>query len=149
MSHTTTIGQIVFADQNALRSAAQELKQRGIDCDLIENAIPRAYYTEQRGMGQAPLVLKLHQSPYDVGFYPNQDGELEARCDLYQGHIERQLGVAPEEGLTRNQQAIGKLRAAYSLHACTNTVVQGGGTVMPRLNDNGSVDMVARVRVAA
>lgn len=141
MSHTTTIGQIFFADERALRAAAAELKDRGVRCDLIEAAIPRAYYSNQ--MGQAPLVLKLHDSRYDVGFYPSEQG-LEAQCDLWGGDIAGQIGTPVEEGVNPAQAAIGQLRHAYARKVVENHYTQQGGMIQPQQNEDGSVDLTVR-----
>ena len=143
MSHTTTIGQILFADEAALRAAAEELKDRGVNCDLIEAAIPRAYYANQ--MSQADLVLKLHDSRYDVGFYPNQDGKLEARCDLWGGDVASQLGAPMEKGISENEAAIGKLRNAYVGKAAETAFAQQGGMVTRQQNDDGSYELTVTV----
>ena len=141
MSHTTTIGQILFADESALRAAAEELKDRGVRCDLIEAAIPRAYFANQ--MEQAPLVLKLHDSRYDVGFYPSVDDQskLEAKCDLWGGDIAGQLGTPVEDGINEAQAAIGKLNNAYVHHAATNRFAQQGGMVTRQDNPDGSYEL--------
>ncbi len=142
MSHTTTIGQILFADQAALRAAIVELKDRGVDCELLEQVAPRAYYQNQ--MGVAPLTLKLNNSRYDVGFYPNKDGALEAQCDLWGQDIERELGAPVEEGVTREQAAIGKLRNAYANQVIQNHYASQGGMIDRQENADGSVNLTVR-----
>ena len=145
MSHTTTIGQILFADRAALQSAAEELKSRGVRCDLIEAAIPRAYYANQ--MEQAELVLKLHDSRYDVGFYPSQedDSKLEARCDLWGGDVAGQIGAPVEEGINESQAAIGQLQNAYVHHAAVNRFAPQGAMVSRQDNDDGSYELTVTV----
>ena len=142
MSHTTTIGQIFFANERALRDAAEELRERGVDCTLIEAATPRAYFANQ--MQQAPLVLRLNNSPYDVGFYQTEQG-LEAQCDLYGGHIHRELGEQAEKGVTQEQAAISKLRSAYANQVITQQFAQQGHMVTRQDNDDGSFDLVVEV----
>lgn len=147
MSHTTTIGQIIFADVSALRQAAQELRERGIRCELLENAIPRAYYSNQSGMGEAPLVLKLDDSKYDVGFYPSaaNPNELEARTDLYSGQVAGVLGVDAPREVSKEVASIGKLRAAYTKAAITNAAVTQGATVTSSgIQADGSQQVVVR-----
>lgn len=141
MSHTTTIKDIVFADLTALQAAADDLRDRGIDCNLIENAIPRAYYDNQ--LGEAPYVLRLNESRYDVGFYQEDGTEgLVPKCDLYANEISRQLGAKQEEGVSREAAAIGKLRNAYAVAATTNQAIQSGATVNRVDNEDGSVQLV-------
>ena len=144
MSHTTTIGQILFADEDALRSAVDELQARGVDCSLVEHIRPRAYYSNQ--LDEAPLVLKLNKSRYDVGFYPVEgEDHMVAKTDLWGGDVAGQLGVEEEEGVSPTQAAIGKLTQAYATHATMNQIVRQGGTVT-RIDDaDGTVRLVAQV----
>lgn len=144
MSHTTTIGQILFADEQALRSAAAELKERGIDCDLIENAIPRAYYQNQ--MGEAPLVLRLNSTDYDVGLYRNKEDTAYApSTDLWAGKVASQLGVPAEEGVGPQEASIGKLRNAYVTHAIINQA-NAEGRMVDRYDE---ADGTVRLTIAA
>lgn len=141
MSHTTTIGQILFADADALRAAAEELKARGIDCDLIESATPRAYFNDQ--MGEAPLVLKLNKSRFDVGFYEEEDKDgLVAKCDLWGNDIAGQIGTPQEEGVTPTEAALGQLRNTYATHAVMNRAMQQGHSVQRIDEEDGSVQLV-------
>lgn len=144
MSHNTTIGQIFFANEQALRDAAVELRERGVDCELIEAAMPRAYSHGQ--LPEAPMVLKLNRSRYDVGFYPSDQG-LEAKCDLWGGDIARELGEAAEGDVTQDQAAISKLRRAYANQVVTQTFSQQGHMVSRSDNPDGSFDL--EVTVAA
>lgn len=144
MSHNTTIGSIFFANEYALRAAAEELKERGVDCSMIEEAMPRAYSAGQSE--KAPLVLRLNQSRYDVGFYPTEQG-LEARCELWGDDIANQIGEAPEGDVTPEQAAISKLRRAYANQVITTTFTQQGHTVGHTGNDDGSFDL--EVTIAA
>lgn len=147
MSHTSTIKDVVFADIDALKAAIHELRSNGISCEMLENALPRAYYQNQDGMNTvAPYVLKLTDSPYDVGFYPTEGG-LEARCDLYGGHIQKVLGVAVKAGPneSRERAAMGKLYNLYAVHATTRAAIRKGFKVNRINNTDGSVQL----RIAA
>lgn len=143
MSHTTTVDAVEIKDIGALQAAVAELKANGIQCDMLENQIPRAYYATQAGMNKAaPHVLKLHNSRYDVGFYPKgETGTYEARCDLWGGDIAKNLGVQAEEGVSSEQAALGKLLNMYSVHAVTRKATQQGYRVNRVAKDNGAVQL--------
>lgn len=143
MSHNTTIGQIIFADVGALRAAADELQQRGINCDLIENAIPRAY--SQNQLPRADLVLRLNAGRFDVGFYKEgEDDHYTAKADLWGGHVADQIGTPREEGISQAEADLGQLRHAYAAHATMNQVVRQGGTVQRIDNEDGSTQLVVQ-----
>lgn len=143
MSHTTSIDNIVFSDIAALRAAVAELKTRGVRCDLLENSTPRAYYAAQQGMGKADFVLKLHDAPYDVGFYKTTDkvGYV-ARTDLFAGHVARILGVQAKPNEKAEQAALGRLNQTYAVHAATRKAVAQGMTVQRVNAPDGSVRLV-------
>lgn len=142
MSHTTTVNNVEIKDVGALMAAVDELKANGINCDLLENQIPRAFYQTQAGMTEAaPYTLKLRDSRYDVGFYPNAQGVYEARCDLWGGDIAKQLGVTPTEGIPSEQAALGKLFNLYSVHAVTRKAAQQGYRVQRSNAADGSVQL--------
>jgi hypothetical protein len=142
MSHTTTIDTIRFTDIRALNSAIAELKSNGINCTLLENATPRAYYKGQDGMGVAPYVVHLGDAKYDVGLYPTEGRTgLEARTDLYGGTVHKVLGVVAGEGETQAQASLGKLYSTYAIAAATNEATNSGYTVHRVNNPNGSVQL--------
>ena len=141
MSHTTEINSIKITDIAALRSAITELKAHGVKCDLLENAVPRAYYNNQ--LGQAELVVKLHDSRYDVGLYADEDGKgYTSKCDFWAQDIENVLGAAPLEGEDVGQAKLGKLYQTYAIHAATNTAVQQGYSVQRVNQENGTVQLM-------
>lgn len=143
MSHTSEISNIVFSDIAALKAAVNELSSKGIKCALVENAKPRAYYSNQQGMEQAPYVLQLHDAPYDVGFYAKSKGAgYVARTDLFAGHVARILGATAKPGEEAQQAALGKLYQTYAIHAATRKAVQQGMTVQRVNNSDGSVRLV-------
>ena len=145
MSHTTSINSIVISDVDALRSAITELNREGVQCELLENMIARAYSSTQAGMTEpADYVLKMEKSIHDVGLYKTDNG-YEARCDFWNGQIERQLGVTPAEGEDRNQARLGKLYQKYAIHAASRKATQQGYSVSRINNRDGSVQL----RVAA
>lgn len=142
MSHTTEIGSIVFSDIAALRAAVADLKAQGINCDLIDKAVPRAYFPNQEGMGAAPHVLKLHDCPYDVGFYPATSGKgYVARTDLFAGHVSRVLGVVARPGESLEQAALGKLNQSYAVHAAIREAARRGYTVRKVTKEDGTIQL--------
>lgn len=146
MSHTTTIKNLLITDQSALRAAIVELQGQGVECDLLEDMIPRGYYENQSGLEKAPLVLRLQDSRYDIGFYPNEEQTgLEARTDFFGGDIERQLGVKPGKGDDREQAKMGKLYQLYAIHAATAAAVRQGHAVNRVNNADGSVQLQVQV----
>lgn len=143
MSHTTEISSIVFSDIAALQAAVNELSSKGIRCSLVKGGKPRAYYQDQQGMGNADYVLRLEDSPYDIGFYQDAKAKgLVARTDLFAGHIARILGVKAQGNENAQQAALGRLNQTYAIHAATRKAVQQGMTVRRINNDDGSVRLV-------
>ena len=142
MSHTTAINCIKITDVAALRSAIIELKSHGVKCDLLENAVPRAYYPDQKGMGKADFVVNLKDASYDVGLYKDQDGKgYSARCDFYNGSVERELGATRQDDEDPNMARLGKLYQSYAIHAATNAAVQQGYTVQRVNQEGGTVQL--------
>lgn len=142
MSHTTTINSVVISDMAALNAAIEELKDSGVNCQLLENARPRAYYAEQSGLGNAPLVIRLLDSKYDVGLYDNGDGGYEARCDFWNGDVERQLGNEPEAPEMAQQAKLGKLFQTYAVCAAENHAAMNGYSTQRHQKDDGTVQLV-------
>lgn len=144
MSHTTAIDSIVFSDIDALTAAVNELAASGIKCSLEKNATPRAFYANQSGLGPAPYVLRLHDSRYDIGFYPREGKNgYEARTDLFGGDIHRVLGATHvKPGETAQQAALGKLNQTYAIHAATRAAAKKGMNVRRINGENGDVRLV-------
>lgn len=140
MSHTTRINSIMMVDETAIKNAIRLLKAEGVKCDLLENAVPRAYYSSQAGMGQAEFVVKLHDAEYDVGLYKGDNG-YEARTDFYRGSVERVLGVKSEEGVDINQARLGKLYQAYAVEATKRAAIQKGYNVNLSKTANGGIQL--------
>ena len=91
MSHSTTIKTVPIKSVNALRAVIAELRQSGIDIELLEDAKPRMYYADQikkqivgaAGSNQfafnqdndvCDFVIKVNDSYYDIGLLRNADG---------------------------------------------------------------------------
>jgi hypothetical protein len=138
MSHTSTVKSIKIQSIPALRSAIDELARMGIQCSLVEKATPRAYFPNQEGMGQADYVIRLEQSPYDIGLYKTDTG-YEARTDFFGGSIERALGVKPTSKESTEQARMGKLFQMYGVHAATEAARMKGHMVQRITKPNGVI----------
>lgn len=143
MSHTTTIQTLLLSDEDAIRGSIKELQAQGVKCDLLEAAIPRSY--PGNTMKKADFVLKLEDSPYDVGMYKNKDGEFSLATDFYNGHVEKVLGVTPGEGDDRTQAKLGKVYAGYAQHVISQQAARQGYSVTRTRADNGGVRLVLGV----
>ena len=144
MSHTSQITSVIITDEIALKSAIQELKENGVKCDLLENAVPRSYYgSRQEGMNQAArYVVYLPTSKYDVGLYPSDKGKgFTARTDFYSGQVESVLGAAVGEGDDYEQARLGKLYQMYAVHAATRRAVQQGYRVSRLTKSDGTIQL--------
>jgi hypothetical protein len=92
---------------------------------------------------EAPYVIRLHDSKYDVGLYRNADDTgYEARCDLWDGDIQRQLGIPHNQDCTREEAALGKLYNLYSVHAAMRAAAAQGHQVQRIDKEDGNVQLV-------
>lgn len=141
MSHTATVKHVVISSIQALRDAVKELNTSGVQCTLVENAKPRAYFANQQGMEVAPLVLQLGNGcPYDVGFYPTPDGKgYEARTDFYAGHVAKLLGAQGSNASSPGAQQLGKLFQLYAVHAASAVARAKGHMVSRRVKPDGTI----------
>lgn len=142
MSHTTSIGSVVISDVSALNAAIRELKGEGVNCELLENAVPRAYYADQPNMGLAPIVVKLNSASYDVGLYDNGNGGFEARTDFYGGSVERELGTKQYEKGEAEQAKLGKLFQRYAVCAAENHASMNGYVATRDTKADGTIQLV-------
>lgn len=143
MSHTSAIKAIKITSITALQAAVSELAtSAGIRCRLTQDATPRAYFSNQAGMGKADYVLTLDDAPYDVGFYRQGDGSYEARTDFWGNHIERILGGKAVKPENAEQARMGKLFQLYSVHALTEQARRKGHSVRRQVKDDGTISLV-------
>ena len=144
MSHTSKISAITIVDIHALRAACRELKEKqGVNLSIEENVTPRAYFSDQQGMGVAPYVIKLHDCRYDVGLYQTADKRgYEARADLFAGYIAGQLGETARQGEDRDMAQMGKLFKLYAVHATMRTAVAQGHVPQRIDKSNGDIQVV-------
>jgi hypothetical protein len=82
MSHFTTIA-VQVKDLDALRTACAEL-----GLEVIANAEARGY---KRNRLKGDYVIKL-KGPYDIAVERQKDGRWALTADLWQGHVEREVG---------------------------------------------------------
>jgi hypothetical protein len=78
------------------------------------------YYGNQHGV--CDYVLRLTNSPYDIGFDKQADGSYAPVFDSWAGHIQKEVGnpssckvPTTEEG--RQAAAVASLLNAYGIHA--------------------------------
>lgn len=145
MSHTSEIKAITIVDIQALRQTIAELNKAGVVCTLIENATPRAYYPGQEGLGHAPFVLQMGDSPYDIGFYGDAKAGYNARTDFFGGHIEKLLGAKAAAGEEPGQAKMGKLFQSYAVNAAVRQAGKQGYKVMRSTQADGSVQLTMTV----
>jgi hypothetical protein len=142
MSHTSAIKSISIQSVSALRAAVEELATTGVKCSLVENAKPRAYFSNQQGLGVADFVLQLHDAQYDVGFYKTEDGKsYEARTDFWGKSVESVLGacaLSPENAM---QAKLGKLYQLYGIAAATEQARKKGHMVRRIPGKDGSIKL--------
>ena len=98
MSHFTQI-HTKITDIEALCAACTEL-----GLEVVENAQARGFGRNQRS---GRHVIRL-AGPYDVAVNPTADGEFALETDLWQGHVEKELGPG-----------LGRLRQLYGVHKAT------------------------------
>jgi hypothetical protein len=121
MSHFTEI-KTQIKDIDALRLACAEL-----GLTLLQNADARGYY-ENRTKGDYVVQLK---GPYDIALNKQADGTFGLTADLWQGHVEAEVG-----------QGYGKLLQPYGVHNATIEARKKGLSVLRRHQPNGSIKLV-------
>ncbi len=121
MSHFTEI-KTQIKDIEALRLGCQEM-----GLTLLQNADARGYY-ENRTKGDYVIRLK---GLYDIALNKQQDGTYGLTADLWQGHVEKEVG-----------QKYGKLLQLYGVHKATIEARKKGLSVMRRQQQNGSIKLV-------
>jgi hypothetical protein len=120
MSHFTTI-KTQIKDIGALRSACQEL-----GLTLLQSAEARGYY-ESKTKGDYVIRLK---GPYDVALNKRPDGSFGLTADLWNGHVEQEVGLG-----------YGKLLQLYAVHKAINEARKRGHLVHRTQQPNGSIKL--------
>lgn len=111
-------------------------------CSLKENAVPRAYYSNQQGMGKAPYVIELSGSRYDIGLYPDGAGGYSAATDFWGGDVEKQLGVQACSATGKEQAKMGRLFQSYAIHATLEEARKKGYTARRVKGKDGTEQVV-------
>jgi hypothetical protein len=142
MSHTTSIKGIKITEVSALRKAIAELAKGGMKIALLENAIPRAYFQNQAGMGRADFVVQLQDAKYDIGLYKQPDGSYEPRTDFFGGSVEKLLGAVASKKENAEQAKLGKMMQLYGIHAATEKATKSGYAVQRQAGKDGAIKLV-------
>lgn len=124
MSHFTEI-KTQIKDVEALRSACQEL-----GLPLLQNAEARGYY-ENKTKGD--YVIKLN-GRYDIALNKQPDGTFGLTADLWDGHVENEVG-----------KGYGKLLQLYGVHKALTEARKKGLSAMRRQQNDGSIKLVLMV----
>lgn len=121
MSHFTEI-KTQIKDIEALRLAVQEL-----GLTLLQNAEARGYY-ENKTKGDYVIQLK---GPYDIAVNRQPDGTYGLTADLWNGHVEQEVG-----------QGYGKLLQLYGVHKTLIEARKKGLSVLRQQKQDGSIKLV-------
>ena len=124
MSHFTTITTVI-KDIEALRSACNE-----IGLPLLQNVEARGYY-ENKIKGEFVVRLK---GPYDIALNKQPDGSFGLTADLWQGHVEQEVG-----------QNYGKLLQLYGVHKAIREARKKGHLVRRSQQQDGAIKLVIAV----
>ena len=124
MSHFTTI-KTQIKDIEALRSACNEM-----GLALLQNVEARGYY-ENKIKGEFVVRLK---GPYDIAVNKQPDGSFGLTADLWQGHVEQEVG-----------QGYGKLLQLYGVHTAMREARKKGHLVRRSQQQDGAIKLVIAV----
>lgn len=109
---------------------------------LIENATPRAYFSNQAGMGKAEFVIKLDDAAYDVGCYKQDDGSYLLSTDFFGGSVEKVLGAKATKKENTDQARLGLLFQMYGIHAATEKATKQGMAVQRQVGKSGEIKLI-------
>ena len=121
MSHFTTI-KTQIKDIEALRLACLEM-----GLTLLQHTEARGYDTKTL---KGDYVIKL-KGPYDIAVNKQANGSFGVTSDLWQGHVEKEVG-----------KGYGKLLQLYGVHKATIEARKKGISVMRRQKQDGSIKLV-------
>src|SRR5229473_1206154 len=124
MSHFTTI-KTQIKDIDALRSACTEM-----GLSLLQNKEARGYY-ENKIKGDYVVRLK---GPYDIAVNKEPDGSFGLTADLWNGHVEQEVG-----------QGYGKLLQLYGVHKAMREARNRGHLVRRSQQQDGAIKLVIAV----
>ena len=120
MSHFTTI-KTQIKDITALRAACDEL---GVA--LVPNTSARGYLDNQI---KGDYVIQL-KGPYDVALNPQPDRSFGLTADLWQGHVEKEVG-----------KDYGKLLQLYGVHKASREARKKGYLIKRTQQKDGSIKL--------
>jgi hypothetical protein len=121
VSHFTTI-KTQIKDIEALRGACKEM-----GLTVLEQSEARGYASNKIA-GDYVIQLK---GPYDVALQRQSDGAYGITSDLWQGHVESEVG-----------KGYGKLLQLYAVHKATMEARKKGLGVLRRQKQDGSIKLV-------
>ena len=121
MSHFTEI-KTQIKDMEALRLACQEM-----GLTFLQNTEARGYY-ENKTKGDYVVQLK---GPYDIALNKQPDGTFGLIADLWNGHVEKEVG-----------KGYGKLLQLHGVHKATIEARKKGLSALRRQQQNGSIKLV-------
>src|SRR6476646_6167695 len=124
MSHFTTI-KTQIKDIEALRSDCTEMR-----LPLLQNATARGYYENKL---KGDYVIKL-KGPYDIALNKQSDGSFGLTADLWQGHVEKEVG-----------KNYGKLLQLYGVHKAMREARKKGHLVNRAQQQDGSIKLTISV----
>ena len=121
MSHFTEI-KTQIKDIEALRLAVQEL-----GLTLLPNTQARGYYDNKT---KGDYVIKL-KGRYDIALKKQADGTYGLTADLWDGHVEKEVG-----------SKYGKLLQLYGVHKATLEARKKGLSVLRKPQQNGAIKLL-------
>src|SRR5229473_8690519 len=124
MSHFTTI-KTQIKDIEALCAVCQEM-----GLTLLQNVEARGYY-ENKIKGDYVIRLK---GPYDIAVNKEPDGSFGLTADLWNGHVEQEVG-----------QGYGKLLQLYGVHKAMREARNRGHLVRRSQQQDGAIKLVIAV----
>jgi hypothetical protein len=121
MSHFTTI-KTQIKDIRAIQAACDELS-----LTLVQNAQARGYLGNQIA---GDYVIRL-KGPYDIAINQQPDRSFGLTADLWQGHVEREVG-----------KDYGRLIQLYGVHKASLEARKKGHLVKRSQQRDGSIKLV-------
>jgi hypothetical protein len=121
MSHFTTI-KTQIKDIEALKTACQEM-----GLTVQQNASARGYAGNEI---KGDYVIQL-KGPYDIALQKQEDGAYGLTADLWNGHVEKEIG-----------KNYGKLLQLYGVHKTTIEARKKGLSVIRQPARDGNIKLI-------
>ncbi|MDB6025140.1 MAG: hypothetical protein JWM68_1363, partial [Verrucomicrobiales bacterium] len=109
-------------DIEALRAACVEL-----GLTVLQKAEARGFINNKQS---GDYVVRL-KGPYDIALNKQPDGSFGLTSDLWEGHVEKEVGTG-----------YGKLLQLYAVHKATREARRKGHLVKRSLQKNGAIKLV-------